>query len=602
MVNGWKSVSLLDCGEIIQGLTYQPDNVKPYGLLVLRSSNIQEEKLSFDDCVFVDCEIDEKQYVRKNDILICVRNGSTALIGKCALINADFKATFGAFMSIFRGENSEYFFQVFRSNIVQKQIRNNSNATINQITKRDFEEIIIPVPDSKIEQHAIVEALSDADGYIAALEKLIAKKKAIKQGAMQELLSGKRRLPGFSGDWVEKPLEQIMRIRKERINPKDARNYRCIELEHIEPVTGHLLGWNNSNNQQSLKAIFEPGDVLFGKLRPYLRKYYFPIFYGVCSTEFWVLTSISEYISNRFIYYLIQSARFLDIANSTTGTKMPRADWTLLKDVEFSLPKCVEEQFSIAAILSDMDREIELLTVKLNKARLIKQGMMQELLSGRIRLLQQKSEAINVPEVILLPERKKEHVPAPTAPHGHNQQFDDAVMIAGIVNAFYSDRYPLGRKKVQKLLYLLRRKQDESTVAFKKKAAGPYADEVRYKGGEPIAKSNHYIATTTTKDKGTTFAQGKNIGKALEYIQRWGKQDDISWLTDKFRYTTVDDLELLATVDMAICDLEEAGTPVSVASIKHLIATNKEWQAKLQKRIFADSKIAKAISDLKSLL
>lgn len=280
------------------------------------------------------------------------------------------------------------------------------------------------------------------------------------------------------------------------------------------------------------------------------------------------------------------------------GTKQQSYTARIVKTLPIYFPVDIKEQSQITIVLSDMDNEIEALTAKLNKAKLIKQGMMQELLTGRIRLVQSEAAA----EVTVKPEVQVPATAAVSTQKGHNQQFDDAVMIAGIVNAFYTDRYPLGRKKVQKLLYLLRRKQDESTVAFKKKSAGPYADEVRYKGGEPIAKSNRYIATTTTKGKGTTFAQGKNIGQALDYIERWGRQEDIEWLVDKFRYTSVDDLELLATVDMAACDLVEAGTSVSVASIKHLIATNKEWRAKLQKKTFADSKIAKAINDLQNLL
>jgi type I restriction enzyme S subunit len=175
-------------------------------------------------------------------------------------------------------------------------------------------------------------------------------------------------------------------------------------------------------------------------------------------------------------------------------------------------------------------------------------------------------------------------------------------MIAGIVNALYSDKYPLGRKKVQKCLYLLRRHQDESTAAFKKKAAGPYADEVRYKGGEPIARNAKYITTTSTKDKGTTFTCGDNISQALGYIQSWGKQADIQWVADKLKYKKVDELELLTTVDMAICDLEEAGAPISVVSIKHLISTNAEWKAKLKKQSFSDANIARAIKELQTLL
>ena len=265
----------------------------------------------------------------------------------------------------------------------------------------------------------------------------------------------------------------------------------------------------------------------------------------------------------------------------------------------------IEEQTAIAEILSDMDVEIDALTAKLNKVRDIKQGMMQELLTGRIRLVNEETEAKAALEakpaakVIELP--KREPQPAVAQLGSHNQQFDDAVMIAGIVNALYSDKYPLGRKKVQKCLYFLRRHQDQSTAAFKKKAAGPYADKVRYKGGEPIAVKSGYIRTQKGS-QGTKFAIGAKISQALGYIQSWGRQADFKWLIDKLKYKKVDELELLATVDMAICDLEEAGTPVSVAAIKHLIATNAEWKAKLKKQIFSEQNIARAIKELQTLL
>lgn len=538
-----------------------------------------------------------------NDIVI----STMGTIGKCSIV-PDYivPGIMDSHLVRLRTNSSidkHYFRYYIQSELVQRQIKDLSVGGImdglSTTIIRQLEVALPPFP----EQRAIAAVLSDADAYIAALEKLIAKKRAIKQGAMQELLTGKRRLPGFADEWVEKPLEQIMRIRKDRINPSVHDNIRCIELEHIESVSGHLLGWVDSTNQRSIKAVFQPGEVLFGKLRPYLRKYYAPTFNGVCSTEFWVFTAADNAVVNSYIYHLVQTYKFLEAANSTTGTKMPRADWSLMKDIVFLLPSETKEQTTIAEILSDMDAEIDALTAKLEKARRIKQGMMSELLTGHIRLSVEETEAAPVEaEAKVIELAKREPEASTTQKSGHNQQFDDAVMIAGIVNALYSDKYPLGRKKVQKCLYLLRRHQDESTEAFKKKAAGPYADEVRYKGGEPIARSANYIVTTTTKDKGTTFAPGKNISQALGYIESWGKQDDIKWVADKLKFKKVDELELLATVDMAICDLEEAGTPVSVADIKHLIATNAEWKAKLKRQTFSDANIARAIRELQTLL
>jgi len=190
----WISKPLLDCCELLQGLTYSPNNVKSYGLLVLRSSNIKNRKLSFDDCVYVNCNVDENKYVKTGDILICVRNGSSALIGKSCVIDKDYKATFGAFMSILRGDDTGYIAHIFTSDVVQGQIRNRSSATINQITKRDFEDIVIPTPPTLAEQTAIASILSDMDSEIDVLTAKLEKARRIKHGMMNELLTGRIQL------------------------------------------------------------------------------------------------------------------------------------------------------------------------------------------------------------------------------------------------------------------------------------------------------------------------------------------------------------------------------------------------------------------------
>ena len=125
----WEVKKLGDVGECIIGLTYSPQDVKASGLLVLRSSNISSNKLKFDDNVFVDIPVSDKLITKKGDILICVRNGSRKLIGKCALIEEKGEnETFGAFMSLYRTEYSKFIFHVFQSNIIKKQIDENMGA------------------------------------------------------------------------------------------------------------------------------------------------------------------------------------------------------------------------------------------------------------------------------------------------------------------------------------------------------------------------------------------------------------------------------------------------------------------------------------------
>ena len=196
--NDWEVKSINDVAANYIGLTYHPVNVRDYGTLVLRSSNIRDSKIVFDDNVFVEMDIPERAIAHFGDILICVRNGSSALIGKSALItsNAEGKA-FGAFMTVLRTNvmDTSYLFYVWNSKKTQDQIHENFGATINQITSKDFSRILIAVP-SLTEQRAISSVLSSMDNEISVLESKRDKYTAIKQGMMQQLLTGKIRLLG----------------------------------------------------------------------------------------------------------------------------------------------------------------------------------------------------------------------------------------------------------------------------------------------------------------------------------------------------------------------------------------------------------------------
>jgi type I restriction enzyme S subunit len=190
----WDDTTLGQIGESIIGLTYRPDHVVEHGLLVLRSSNIQEGKLAFEDNVHVNVSVPAHLVTQIGDILVCVRNGSRALIGKAALIDAQAAGlTFGAFMSVFRTRYWRYVFHAFRGDSIQGQIRDNIGATINQITNKDMRAFRLKLPPQD-EQLAIAAVLSDMDAEIAALEQRRDKTRALKQGMMQELLTGRIRL------------------------------------------------------------------------------------------------------------------------------------------------------------------------------------------------------------------------------------------------------------------------------------------------------------------------------------------------------------------------------------------------------------------------
>lgn len=163
---------ITDVAKSFTGLTYKPENVSDSGTLVLRSSNINDDVLSFDDNVFVQMEIPERARVQENDILICVRNGSKRLVGKAAMITKEAEGmAFGAFMTILRSFaiNSKFLFYVWQSEKVRRQYKGDEAMPIAQITAKDFQRIVIPVPPLSEQQH-IVSILDTFEASIQNLE------------------------------------------------------------------------------------------------------------------------------------------------------------------------------------------------------------------------------------------------------------------------------------------------------------------------------------------------------------------------------------------------------------------------------------------------
>ncbi len=236
------------------------------------------------------------------------------------------------------------------------------------------------------EQHAIATALSDVDELLDGLDRLIVKKRDLKQAAMQQLLSGRTRLPGFNGKWEVVVFGDVASIRNVKMLASTTREgTQCVELDDIgSGGSGRLLSSTEAAGMVS-KYSFKRGDVLFGRLRAYLRKYWLATFDGICSTEIWPLMPRDERLFCGFLQLIVQMDDFVSAACVSYGTHMPRSDWSVLKEFPVRLPE-FSEQAAIASVISDMDAEIAALEARRDKAGAFKQGMMQELLTGRTRL------------------------------------------------------------------------------------------------------------------------------------------------------------------------------------------------------------------------
>ena len=255
--------------------------------------------------------------------------------------------------------------------------------------------VVPPLP----EQRRIAAALSDVDDLIGSLGKLVEKKRAIKTGAMQQLLTGQTRLPGFGGtafkqtelgpiptDWEVKRLGEIAEFSTSTVSVSSIDATWYVGTENMLANMKGIVPNKESVPYQTVREYRE-GDILISNIRPYLKKIWLADHNGGCSTDVLVIR-VGDVNSccPAFLKMLLSSDSFFDFAMANAiGTKMPRGDKKVLINYELVIPHLPEQQ-AIAGVLSDMDAEIAALEAVKRKVEAIKQGMMQELLTGRVRL------------------------------------------------------------------------------------------------------------------------------------------------------------------------------------------------------------------------
>lgn len=284
--------------------------------------------------------------------------------------------------------STEYLYYLLSSKIIYKQyIGMAAGSSVKNLNKDKVSSLMVICPPLP-EQQRIAEALSDVDGMISSLEKLVAKYKSIKTACLQQMFPQngetvpRMRLPGFTGAWEQRKFEEIA-VRSSVICSDDT--LPRVEYEDIVSGTGRLNKDIYAKQSSKSGIAFHQGDVLYGKLRPYLQNWLLPTFDGLAVGDFWVLQP--QNADSSFLYRLIQSRQFDEVANQSTGTKMPRADWKLVSKTVFSIPSNISEQATIGTYFTALDSLITLHQRKLEKIQKIKQGMMQQLLTGKIRLV-----------------------------------------------------------------------------------------------------------------------------------------------------------------------------------------------------------------------
>ena len=288
----------------------------------------------------------------------------------------DFVATLAPNMFLIKVNNKaeiKYILNSCNYGVLHNQLFAKASSSAQpKLNKEDVRSCLIPLP-TKEEQKRIVSALTSVDNLISSLDKLIEKKENIKQGTMQQLLTGKKRLKGFSDPWVERKMETI------EIKNGSILNSNEYKAGNIPVIAGgkHPAGYHSSSNRLANTITISASGANAG----YISFYKQPIFASDCST-----INKQKGISVEFLYYCLL-LRQNEIYKCQTGGAQPHIHAKDIKDIEIPIPSAILEQKRIASIIESMDDEISSLATKKAKFEQIKQGMMQQLLTGKIRLI-----------------------------------------------------------------------------------------------------------------------------------------------------------------------------------------------------------------------
>ena len=266
--------------------------------------------------------------------------------------------------------DAEFLQRVLSSPAVVSAIENSSvGSTMINLNQGTLAGLVVQVPPVE-EQRAIAAALSDVDALLATLDQLIAKKRDLKQAAIQQLLTGQTRLPGFSGEWTVKRLGDVLKVRHGR----SQHDVAVVGGQYPVLASGGEIGRTNT-------CLYDKPSVLIGRKGTIDKPQYQESPFWTVDTLFY--TELFGAVDAKFVFY-----KFLMIEwrsyNEASG--VPSLNASTIESIEVAVPS-LDEQTAIATILSDIDAELTALNARRDKTRALKQGMMQELLTGRIRLV-----------------------------------------------------------------------------------------------------------------------------------------------------------------------------------------------------------------------
>ena len=317
--------------------------------------------------------------VKPGDIVFNRTSETDSELGLAAVYLGDERVVFGGF--VIRGRpitdalDPKYSGYALRTKTIRSQIISMGQGAVRaNIGQQNLQRVLVAIPQ-KCEQRDIAQALSDVDALIAALDYLIAKKRDIKQATMQQLITGKTRLSGFSGKWETKTLGEVASVTKGTQLHSSETNVEG-DFPHFNGGMSASSYTDTANTPADTIAISEGGNSC-----GYVQFISEPFW---CGGHCYAIVPIK--LDKRFLYHALKGAQS-SIMGLRVGSGLPNVQKSALAAFKISTPSDPREQAAIAAVLSDMDDELSALEARRDKTRALKQGMMQELLTGKTRLI-----------------------------------------------------------------------------------------------------------------------------------------------------------------------------------------------------------------------
>lgn len=369
----WETKKLGEIGEIVNGLTYSPNDIAENGVLVLRSSNVQNRSLAFEDNVYV--RTDNYNPVQENDILICVRNGSKNLIGKNALINKENEGVaFGAFMSIYRSSFNRFLFHWFDTNEYREIVHKNLGATINSINGSDLKKFKVPFPSVE-EQKKLASFLSLVDERIQTQNKIIEELKLLKITISKKLFSRQLRFKNGNNenyiDWNTKKLGEVTTlVNKRNKNNEKLPVYSINNKLGFVPQSEQFEGVDSEDRGYDIKLYkiinkntfaYNPARINVGSIG------YSENLENIIISSLYVCFKTDNTVNDNFLYQYLKTDFFnREVLRNVEGGVRDYLFYDNFARIKFDLP-CIEEQKKIADYLSSIDSKIDIENQLLHK-------------------------------------------------------------------------------------------------------------------------------------------------------------------------------------------------------------------------------------------